>query len=290
MYHSISDILNQCKTEGKEFWQVVMEEDMENRNVSASDSKEKMLIMLKAMEEADRDYDKKRRSESGMAGGDGELIARYNKEGKNICGEFVGTVMEKAVKMGESNACMRRIVAAPTAGSCGVIPAVILSYKEHFGASDEDLIKALFVAAGIGKVVAENAFIAGASGGCQAEIGTASAMAAGAICFLQGGDGQTIAHAVSLALKNMLGLACDPVGGLVEVPCIKRNASGAVNAVMTAQLALSGIKSAISTDDVIDSMRRIGSDMASNIRETGMGGLATTESAQKIMNSKGKGL
>ena len=115
-------------------------------------------------------------------------------------------------------------------------------------------------------------------------------MAAGAICFLQGGDGQTIAHAVSLALKNMLGLACDPVGGLVEVPCIKRNASGAVNAVMTAQLALSGIKSAISTDDVIDNMRRIGSDMASNIRETGMGGLATTESAQKIMKSKGKGL
>lgn len=286
MYHNISDILKQCKSGNKPFWQVVMEEDMENRSVSAEDSRQKMAVMLGAMEEADREYDKKLRSASGMAGGDGELIAEYNKEGRNICGDFVGKVMEKAIKMGESNACMRRIVAAPTAGSCGVIPAVILSYKEYYGASEDELVNALFVAAGIGKVVAENASIAGASGGCQAEIGTASAMAAGALAYLQGGDEETIAHAVSFALKNMLGLACDPVGGLVEVPCIKRNASGAVNAVMTAQLALSGIRSAITTDDVIDSMRRIGCDMNASIKETGMGGLAVTESAKKILNGR----
>ena len=140
------------------------------------------------------------------------------------------------------------------------------------------------MAAGIGKVVAENASIAGASGGCQAEIGTASAMAAGALTYLQKGSLDAISSAVALALKNMLGLACDPVGGLVEVPCIKRNSAGAVNAVMTAQLSLSGIRSAITADDVIDSMRRIGNDMSKDIKETGTGGLATTDSAKKISN------
>ena len=188
--------------------------------------------------------------------------------------------MEKAIKMGESNACMRRIVAAPTAGSCGVLPAVLLSYAEDFHASEEDMIKALYIAAGIGKVIAENAFIAGAAGGCQAEIGSASAMAAGALTFLQGGDTPAIINAATLSLKNFLGLVCDPVAGLVEVPCIKRNSYGAVNAATSAQLALAGITSAIAPDDVIDSMRRIGNQLSPSLKETSCGGLAVTESAQ----------
>ena len=214
------------------------------------------------------------------AGGDGEKLEQYNASGNNICGPFIGKVMEKAIKMGESNACMRRIVAAPTAGSCGVLPAVLLSFAEDFPATEEMLVQALYVAAGIGKVIAENASLAGASGGCQAEIGSASAMAAGALVCLQGGDAEAIMHGAALALKNMLGLVCDPVAGLVEVPCIKRNSYGAVNAVTSAQLAVAGIRSAIDPDEVIDSMRRIGNQLPACLKETSEGGLATTESAR----------
>ena len=197
-------------------------------------------------------------------------------------------VIAAALSMGENNACMRRIVAAPTAGSCGVLPAVLLSYEEDFSATQEDLVKALYVAAGIGTVIAENASLAGASGGCQAEIGSASAMAAGALASIQGGDAETIMHAATLALKNMLGLVCDPVAGLVEVPCIKRNSCGAVNAVTSAQLALAGIRSAIAPDDVIDSMRRIGNQLPPCLKETSEGGLAVTESARAYQRHSNK--
>lgn len=259
-----------------------MEADMESRDVSRDESRQQMKQMLAAMKAADRSYEGSRKSSSGLSGGDGKLLEEYNRAGKNLCGDFLGKVMERAVKMGESNACMKRIVAAPTAGSCGVIPAVLLSYEEYGNIPEGELINALYVAAGIGKVIGENASIAGASGGCQAEIGTASAMAAGALAYLQGGDNETIANAMALALKNMLGLACDPVGGLVEVPCVKRNSHGAVNAVASAQMALAGVRSAISPDDVIGSMRRIGNEMPASLKETGKGGLATSESARRI--------
>lgn len=177
---------------------------------------------------------------------------------------------------------LKRIVAAPTAGSCGVIPAVLLSYEENKNAEEDELVKALFVASGIGKVVAENASIAGAFGGCQAERNSKS-MAAGALAYLQGADNEQIMQAATFALKNMLGLACDPVGGLVEVPCVKRNVAGVVNAISSAQLALAGITSVITPDDTIDSMRRIGNDLPSCLKETSKGGLAVTESAKRIM-------
>ncbi|MBE6094098.1 MAG: L-serine ammonia-lyase, iron-sulfur-dependent, subunit alpha [Schwartzia succinivorans] len=282
MYSSIADILEQSEKNKKEFWEVVMEADMESRDVSREASRQKMKRMLDVMKDADRSYEGNRKSASGLSGGDGKRLETYNQTGKNLCGPFLGKAMERAVKMGESNACMKRIVAAPTAGSCGVIPAVLLSYEEYCKPSEDDLINALYVAAGIGKVIGENASISGAFGGCQAEIGTASAMAAGALAYLQGGNNAAIANAAALALKNMLGLACDPVGGLVEVPCVKRNSHGAVNAAASAQLALAGIKSAISPDDVIDSMRRIGSEMPASLKETGTGGLATSESAKQL--------
>lgn len=282
MYSSIADILEQSEKNKKEFWEVVMEADMESRDVSREASRQKMKRMLDVMKDADQSYEGNRKSASGLSGGDGKLLEAYNQTGKNLCGPFLGKAMERAVKMGESNACMKRIVAAPTAGSCGVIPAVLLSYEEYRKPSEDDLINALYVAAGIGKVIGENASISGAFGGCQAEIGTASAMAAGALAYLQGGNNAAIANAAALALKNMLGLACDPVGGLVEVPCVKRNSHGAVNAAASAQLALAGVKSAISPDDVIDSMRRIGSEMPASLKETGTGGLATSESAKQL--------
>ena len=279
-YHTLQELQELAVQQKKEIWQIVQQEDMDASERTQEQSYEKMHQMYEAMKYADTSYNGNLRSASGRAGGDGEKLHEYNASGKNICGAFVGLVMEKAIKMGESNACMRRIVAAPTAGSCGVLPAVLLSYDEQFAATEEQMVQALYVAAGIGKVIAENAFIAGAAGGCQAEIGSAAAMSAGALAYLQGADPQTVMHAAALSLKNMLGLACDPVGGLVEVPCIKRNSYGAVNAVTSAQLALAGIRSAITPDDVIDSMRRIGNQMPTCLKETSEGGLATSASAE----------
>lgn len=283
-YHTLNDLIKLSADNNLEIWEIIQQADMYENDRSESDSFNMMKEMYIAMKNADSMYDGTLRSASNKAGGDGGLLHSYNESGKNICGSFMGKVMEKAIKMGESNACMRRIVAAPTAGSCGVLPAVLLSYEEDFDVAEDDMVKAMYVAAGIGKVIAENAFIAGAAGGCQAEIGSASAMAAGALAFLQGGDSSAIINAATLSLKNFLGLVCDPVAGLVEVPCIKRNSYGAVNAVTSAQLSLAGIKSAIAPDDVVDSMRRIGNQLPANLKETSCGGLAITESAQNYLN------
>ena len=281
-YHSINDLVELCHKNNAQIWQVIMMDNAHERMVSEDKIFENMRLMYKAMKTADNNYDKSLKSPSRMAGGDGELMYQYNKSGRNICGDFVGMVMEKALKMGESNACMRRIVAAPTAGSCGVIPAVFISYETYFKALEDDMVKALLIASGIGAVIAENASIAGASGGCQAEIGSASAMAAAGLTFLQGGDSLQIVNSSALALKSMLGLACDPVCGLVEVPCIKRNVAGAMNAITAAQMSMAGIKSVISPDEVIDSMKRIGAAMPSSLKETAREGLAITTTAELI--------
>lgn len=283
-YHTLNDLIKLSTDNNLEIWEIIQQADMYENDRSESDSFNMMKEMYVAMKNADSMYDGTLRSASNKAGSYGGLLHSYNESGKNICGSFMGKVMEKAIKMGESNACMRRIVAAPTAGSCGVLPAVLLSYEEDFDLAEDDMVKAMYVAAGIGKVIAENAFIAGAAGGCQAEIGSASAMAAGALAFLQGGDSSAIINAATLSLKNFLGLVCDPVAGLVEVPCIKRNSYGAVNAVTSAQLSLAGIKSAIAPDDVVDSMRRIGNQLPASLKETSCGGLAITESAQNYLN------
>ena len=281
-YHTLQELQELAVHQKKEIWQIVQQEDMDASERTQEQSYEKMHQMYEAMKYADASYNGNLRSASGRAGGDGEKLHQYNASGKNICGAFIGLVMEKAIKMGESNACMRRIVAAPTAGSCGVLPAVLLSFEEQFSATEEQMVQALYVAAGIGKVIAENAFIAGAAGGCQAEIGSAAAMSAGALAYLQGADPQTVMHAAALSLKNMLGLACDPVAGLVEVPCVKRNVMGAVNALTSADLTSAGIFSKIPPDEVIDAMRSIGRSMSEDIRETGKGGLAGTPTGVEI--------
>lgn len=281
----ITDISNEEKIP---FWEVVIRDDMKERNVSREASFQTMDGMLTAMEEADRGYSPELKSASGLAGGDGAKLEAAHHENSRLVGDFIAEVMERAVKMGESNACMKRIVAMPTAGSCGVIPAVIITYMKQKGVDRHRIVEALYVAGGIGEVIAASASIAGAEGGCQAEIGSASAMAAGAIAYLEGGDNEEIVNASALALKNMLGLTCDPVAGLVEVPCIKRNVSGAVNAVVSSRMAMSGIRSAIEPDEVIDSMRRIGKLMPACLRETGEDGLASTKSGIAIANKIAK--
>ena len=281
-FTQLNQITARCLDTGMAFWQVIQEADCQERDVTPAQSFADMQAMYRAMEQADAAYDPDLRSASGMAGGDGAKFSAYRLRENRLLGDYLTEVMERALKMAESNACMKRIVAAPTAGSCGIIPAVLLSYASCRQVTEEKLVEALYVAAGIGEVIAASASIAGAVGGCQAEIGSASAMAAGALSYLEGGTCEEICHACALAMKSLLGLTCDPVAGLVEVPCIKRNASGAVNAVVASQMAMSGIRSAIPPDEVIDSMRRIGRLLPACLRETGQDGLATTPTGLRI--------
>ncbi len=280
-FHSLEEIVAKTKEENKPFWEVLLEDDMSDRMAAREESLEKMNHMYQMMKKADGDYDPRLTSASGLVGQDGERMQEYLRNKRHMSGDFIGQVTARALKMGESNACMKRIVAAPTAGSCGVIPAVFLTYQDTYHSSDSEMVKALYVAAGIGMVIAERAFIAGATGGCQAEIGSASAMAAGGLAFLAGGKEEEILHAAAMALKNLLGLVCDPVAGLVEVPCVKRNVIGAVNAVTSADMAMAGIKSKIPADQVIDAMRSVGITMPSALKETGEGGLAATPAGTK---------
>lgn len=263
-------------------WRAVLLADCEERQADEAASFERMRAMLHAMRAADDGYAPGERSRSGLVGGDGGRMAAYAASGHTVCGPLVCDVIARALKMGESNACMKRIVAAPTAGACGVLPAVLLAYADARGADEDALVRALFVAAGVGQVVATRAFIAGAAGGCQAEIGTAAAMAAAALTDLCGGAPEAAAHAAAMALKNLLGLVCDPVAGLVEVPCVKRNVGGAMVALSAAEMALAGIRSAIPPDEVVDAMREVGEKMDASLRETGEGGLAATPCGRAV--------
>lgn len=282
-FSTLKQIQKSAEEQKKEFYEIIIEDDMRERNVSYEESFSEMKKMFLAMKEADKNYDGKLKSESGLSGGDGAKLENFRKQSNRLIGDFLTQIMEKAVKMGESNACMKRIVAAPTAGSCGIIPAILLTFQEQYKITDEKSTKALFVAAGIGEVIEETACIAGSQGGCQAEIGSSSAMAAGALTYLLGGSIEDILNSVAISLKNMLGLTCDPVAGLVEVPCIKRNVSGAVNAVVASQMTKAGVKSAIPADEVIESMGRIGLLLPKCLKETSEEGLAATPTAQKIV-------
>ncbi len=279
---SMREIFDRCQKEGKLFWEIVLETDMEDRQVTRKQSMAKMLLTWNAMQEAADAYTGNARSVSGLVGGDGRKMRQYVLRDNVMSGGYVGEVIAEALSMAECNACMRRIVAAPTAGACGVLPAVLLPLCKYRELTQQQILEALYVASGIGAVIAYRACISGAAGGCQAEIGTASAMAAGALVALHGGTCQQIGHAVAMALKNLLGLVCDPVAGLVEVPCVKRNVIGAVNAVSAADMALAGIESRIPVDEVIDAMGEVGRRMPVELRETALGGLANTPTGSAI--------
>ena len=219
----------------------------------------------------------------------GKLSKEYIKHGRSgiLLGKIGKDAIAYALAAAEHNACMGKIVAAPTAGSCGILPAVLLAAQNEFEFTDEELVSGLLNSAGISLVVAENASISGAKGGCQAECGTASAAAASALTELMGGSPEMCAHACAIAFKFILGLTCDPVAGLVEVPCVKRNASGAVNALVAAELALCGIESVIPADEVISAMKQTGELMSISFKETSQAGLAVTPTALEITNRLG---
>ena len=274
-------------SENRDIFEVVLDSDCTDRGVSRDESFEKMRALYAAIRRAREGYDPALRSASGMVGGDGAKMREYVQKGKTICGDYIGQVIAQALEMGESNACMKCIVAAPTAGSCGVLPAVLLPYQAREGLDDDAMVRALYIAGAIGQVVAAKASIAGAAGGCQAEIGTASAMGAAALCYLGGGSAQAVCHAAAIAIKSMLGLVCDPIAGLVEVPCVKRNAAGAMIAMSSADMALAGIRSAVPPDEVILAMREVGDKMDVSLKETGVGGVAGTPFGQKIAEKMG---
>jgi L-serine dehydratase len=222
------------------------------------------------------------KSTSGLTGGDAYKINTALEEKRTLTGSFMAGALMRATAISELNAAMGKIVAAPTAGSCGILPAALITMEEEKGVSEDDCVRALLTASAVGMVIANNASIAGAEGGCQAECGAASAMAAAAIVELSGGTPTQCAHAVAIALKNIMGLVCDPVAGLVEIPCVKRNSSGVANAIVAAELVLCGVKSAIPADEVIEAMAEVGNKMDVSLKETAEGGLANTTTAKLL--------
>lgn len=260
-------------------WEAVLTDDLRDRGGERDTSWEKMTRLWRAMVESVEGYDPARRSACNLTGGDARKV---ETRAVSLAGPVLTDIIATALKVGECNACMGRIVAAPTAGASGVLPAVLLPIRKKYDFSEEKMVKALYVSAGFGQVIATRASIAGAEGGCQAEIGSASAMAAAALVSLLGGTPEQMAAACATALQNLLGLVCDPVAGLVEVPCVKRNVIGAVNALTAAELALAGVENVIPCDEVIDAMRAVGDVMPAALRETGGGGLAATPTGRRI--------
>ncbi len=282
-YDSIQELADKAKKKGKMISELVLEDQALQMERSREELIEEMRKSLQVMAEAaTKGLTAVSKSASGLSGGDANKMRQSVNAGKSLSGRVLSETLAKALAIAEVNACMGRIVAAPTAGSCGIIPAVLLTLKEENDLSENQVVMSLFTAAGLGMVIAKKASISGAEGGCQAECGSAAAMAAAAAVELMGGTPQMSAHACAIALKSVLGLVCDPVAGLVEVPCVKRNASGAANALIAAEMALAGIESTIPVDEVIGAMKAIGDAMPKSLKETAEGGLADTPTGKKI--------
>ena len=278
-----SDMIKQALTTGIKIWEIVLEEEVKQTGVQAEVLREKMKKNLEVMEQsAQKALENPLKTLGGIIGSEAKKLTEYRKKGLTICGNTINLLMTRAFSTSEVNASMGKICAAPTAGSSGILPAVIITAAEELNASEENKINALFTAAGIGRIIATHATISGAEGGCQAECGSAAAMAAGAVVEMAGGTPEQVFHAGAIALKNIMGLICDPVAGLVESPCSKRNASGAVNAFISAEQALAGIQSVIPFDEVVEAMKYVGKAIPYEFRETALGGIAATDTAKEI--------
>ncbi|MGO4544960.1 L-serine ammonia-lyase, iron-sulfur-dependent, subunit alpha [Paenibacillus sp. 2TAB23] len=288
-FSSLKELAVVCEKEGKSICDIMLVDQAAESGRSIEQEWEKMKAYYGIMKDAAaKGIVSEKTSRSGLTGGDAKRVHEYTRKPDASLEPFTGLAMAYALAVSEVNASMGRIVATPTAGSCGVIPGVFVSSQERFGWDDDHMVKGLFSAGAIGYIIANNSFISGAEGGCQAEIGSAIGMAAGALVELKGGTPAQAVHAVGLALKNTLGLICDPVGGLVEIPCIVRNGFGAVNALAAADMALAGVRSAIPTDEVIQVMLEVGSAMPETYRETAKGGLAQTPTGKQIIRQLAK--
>ena len=276
---SCEEMLAAARSQNISLSEAILRSDLAESRLTEAHSREMMHHLWQVMQATSRDYDPAQRSRSGLSGGDAAKVEQAHQEGKSLGGDYLAAVTAEALKTAECNACMKRIVAAPTAGSCGVLPAVLLPLARSGEADEESICDALYVAAGFGQVIAARATLAGAEGGCQAEVGIASAMAASAAVELMGGNPQQCLDAASTVLMNMLGLVCDPVGGLVEYPCQNRNAAGVANALIAAELSLSGIRQLIPFDQMLEAMYAVGKRLPAELRETALGGCAATPAA-----------
>ncbi len=258
------------------------EEEMGRSREEIFDKMKKNLFVMQ--ESAEYALNNEVKSVSGLIGGDAVKLNNYLKQGKSLTGDIMVRAMARAISCSEVNASMGRIVASPTAGSCGILPAVIITAGEKLNKTEGELVQALFAASAVGMIIAYNATLSGAEGGCQAECGSAAAMGAAAVVEMMGGTPEMSLHAAAIVIKNILGLVCDPIAGLVEVPCAKRNASGAVSALTTADMVMSGVKSKIPFDDTVTAMYKVGKSLPCELRETAMGGLAVTPTGIKLKN------
>lgn len=278
-----TELVAACNREKLSIWEYTLKIEEAQTGLDRDVILKKMKKNLKIMKEA-AEYGLGHEvvSVSGLIGGDAFRLQKYIDKGNTLTGEFMVKAMARAISCSEVNAAMGRIVATPTAGSCGILPATLISAGEKLNKSDDDLVKALFTAAGVGILIAKNATISGAEGGCQAECGSAAAMASAAVVEMMGGTPEMALNAGAIVIKNILGLVCDPIAGLVEAPCAKRNASGTVSALTVADMVMSGVKSIIPFDDVVLAMYKVGKQMPCELRETALGGLATTPSGIEL--------
>lgn len=282
-YSSLASIINAAEENGCRVSDMVLSQQAQQMEQSEEEVYKRMEETYRVMAECiEPGCDPKLRSTSGLTGGSAYKMREAVNHGNSLTGSVIAGALYRALAVSELNASMGRIVAAPTAGSCGILPAAVLTMQAERKLPERECVMALFTASAVGMVIAENACIAGAQGGCQAECGSAAAMAAAAITELAGGTPQMISNAVAIALKNILGLVCDPVAGLVEIPCIKRNASGVAGAFVAAEMALAGIESAIPADEVIWAMKKVGDAMHASLKETAEGGLAATPTGLKL--------
>lgn len=290
MYNKAYELIELANKYNCRICDIVIQNECKLTEKTEKEIRDSMLEVLSVMLEASRNaVEKEVHSVSGLSGGDAKLQEDYRRAGRTICGDIVNKAVTRALSCSEVNAAMGRIVAAPTAGASGIIPAAVITAAEAIGADKDAMINALFTASGIGQIIAKNATLSGAEGGCQAECGSGSAMAAAALVEMYGGTPQMAIDAAAMALKSKLGLVCDPVAGLVEIPCIKRNATGAVEAMVCADMALAGIKSMIPFDEVVEAMFKIGKELPVKLRETALGGLATTPTGLKLNEQVKKG-
>lgn len=293
MYVSIEELVSDATSKNLPISELVIQAECKDMNVSRNDVWRKMKHNLDTMRLAVSRgahgigvY-----SKTGLTGGDAVKIKDYRKSRKTLSGDMIMSAVQSAIATNEVNAAMGVVCATPTAGSSGTLPGVLFTLEKRLELDEEQLVRFLFTAGGFGMVIANNACIAGATGGCQAEVGSASGMGAAAAVEVAGGTPKQSASAMAIAISNLLGLVCDPIAGLVEVPCINRNAIGASNALISADMALAGCESMIPADEVISAMDKVGKNMPESLRETGIGGLAGTPTGQEIrMRIFGKNL
>lgn len=284
-YDSIQELVDAAISSNTSLGSLILKDQAEQMELSEEEIYARMDKSFEVMEQSvQKGYKKTLKSTSGLTGGDAYIMKEYAQTG-GICGSFMTGAMARAIAVSEYNAAMGKIVAAPTAGSCGIMPGCLVSLLEGKNIEREKIIHAMFTAAGFGIVIAKRASIAGAQGGCQAECGSAAAMAAAALVEIYGGSPAQSADACAIALKNQLGLVCDPVAGLVEIPCIKRNVAGVMIAFSAADMALAGISSKIPVDEVVDAMKEVGDALPCSLKETAKGGLANTPTGRKMTES-----